>query len=156
MPYSMGQILSSSLAVLARIRHCEPEIPSQPVLWLMLTITSFQQVEHQPCRGLLFLLVVSWARKVRLFVCLFFQSPFTPENLVSLPSRVSQLILPAQAESGAYSLARYPPSRFPRLRLHSPSIPPDAIGPVQSLSGDAFASRWRSPPRVRRHRVSYF
>ena len=32
--------------------------------------------------------------------------------------------------------------------------PPDAIGPVPSLSGHAFAYRWRPLPRVRRHRAS--
>ena len=32
--------------------------------------------------------------------------------------------------------------------------PPYAIGPVPSLSGHAFAYRWRSLPRVRRHRAS--
>ena len=33
-------------------------------------------------------------------------------------------------------------------------IPPYAIGPVPSLSGHAFSYRWRSLPRVRRHRAS--
>ena len=32
--------------------------------------------------------------------------------------------------------------------------PPDAIGSVPSLSGHAIAYRWRSLPRVRRHRAS--
>ena len=32
--------------------------------------------------------------------------------------------------------------------------PPYAIGPVPSLSGHAIAYRWRSLPRVRRHRAS--
>ena len=32
--------------------------------------------------------------------------------------------------------------------------PPYAIGSVPSLSGHAIAYRWRSPPRVRRHRAS--
>ena len=32
--------------------------------------------------------------------------------------------------------------------------PPYAIGPVPSLSGHAIANRWRSLPRVRRHRAS--
>ena len=32
--------------------------------------------------------------------------------------------------------------------------PPYAIGSVPSLSGHAVAYRWRSLPRVRRHRVS--
>ena len=32
--------------------------------------------------------------------------------------------------------------------------PPNAIGSVPSLSGHAIAYRWRSLPRVRRHRAS--
>ena len=32
--------------------------------------------------------------------------------------------------------------------------PPNAIGSVSSLSGHAIAYRWRSLPRVRRHRAS--
>ena len=32
--------------------------------------------------------------------------------------------------------------------------PPDAIGSVPSLSSHAIAYRWRSLPRVRRHRAS--
>ena len=32
--------------------------------------------------------------------------------------------------------------------------PPNAIGSVRSLSGHAVAYRWRSLPRVRRHRAS--
>ena len=44
-----------------------------------------------------------------------------------------------------------------RGRLHILRIylkPPYAIGPVPSLLGHAIAYRWRSLPRVRRHRVS--
>ena len=42
--------------------------------------------------------------------------------------------------------------RFPRRR-HSPHIPPTDIGSVSSLPGHARAYRWRSLPRVRRHRA---
>ena len=42
-------------------------------------------------------------------------------------------------------------SRLPRRRPHTPST---AIRPVPSLSGHATAYRWRSLPRVRRHRAS--
>ena len=38
--------------------------------------------------------------------------------------------------------------------VHSLFKPPYAIGSVPSLSGHAIAYRWRSLPRVRRHRVS--
>ena len=65
-----------------------------------------------------------------------------------IPSRVSPLILHTQAESGPYSRGS---SRFPRRRPHIPST---ASGSVPSLSGHAIAYRWRSLPRVRRHRAS--
>ena len=38
--------------------------------------------------------------------------------------------------------------------IHYLFKPPYAIGPVPSLSGHAIAYRWRSLPRVRRHRAS--
>ena len=50
-------------------------------------------------------------------------------------SRVSLIILHTQAESG---------------------LPIHAIEPVPSLSGHAIAYRWRSLPRVRRHRASIY
>ena len=57
--------------------------------------------------------------------------------------------LHTQAESGAYLRDS---SRVPRRR---PIMkPPYAIGSVPCLSGDAIAYRWRSLPRVRRHRAS--
>ena len=57
--------------------------------------------------------------------------------------------LHTQAESGAYLRDS---SRVPRRR---PILkPPNAIGSVPSLSGHASAYRWRSLPRVRRHRAS--
>ena len=84
-------------------------------------------------------------------------SAFVPENLVSRdgfgsPVPRQPAHLHTQAESGAY--LRYSsrvPQRGPFIYLQ----PPYAIGPVPSLSGHhAFAYRWRSLPRVRRHRVS--
>ena len=82
-------------------------------------------------------------------------SPCVPENLVSRdgfsrPVPRQPAHLHTQAESGAY------------LRYSSPSSaaaasimkPPHAIGSVPSLSGHAIAYRWRSLPRVRRHRAS--
>ena len=57
--------------------------------------------------------------------------------------------LHTQAESGAYLRDS---SRVPR---RPPFMnPPYAIGSVPSLSGHAIAYRWRSLPRVRRHRAS--
>ena len=83
-------------------------------------------------------------------------SAFAPESLVSRdgfgsPNPRQPAHLHTQAESGAYLRD---PSRVPR---RSPLInfkPPYAIGSVPSLSGHAIAYRWRSLPRVRRHRVS--
>ena len=57
--------------------------------------------------------------------------------------------LHTQAESGAYLRDS---SRVPRRRPFMK--PPYAIGSVPSLSGHAIAYRWRSLPRVRRHRAS--
>ena len=82
-------------------------------------------------------------------------SPCVPENLVSRDG-FSRLVrrqpapLHTQAESGAY-LRDY--SRVPRRRPFMK--PPYAIRSVPSLSGHAIAyRRWRSLPRVRRHRAS--
>ena len=81
-------------------------------------------------------------------------SPCMPENLVSRdgfsrPVPRQPAHLHTQAESSAYLRDS---SRVPRRR---PFIkPPCAIGPVPSLSGHAIAYRWRSLPRVRRHRAS--
>ena len=68
----------------------------------------------------------------------------------AVPSRGSLLIsIHTQTGSGAYLRDS---SRVPRRRpLMKPPYP---IGPFPSLSGHGFAYRWRSPPRVRRHRVS--
>ena len=59
--------------------------------------------------------------------------------------------LHTQAESGAYLLRN--PSRVPRRRPFISLKPPYAIGAVPSLSGHANAYRWRSLPRLRRHRA---
>ena len=82
-------------------------------------------------------------------------SPCVPENLVSrdgfsrpVPRQPAHLHI--QAESGAYLLRDS--SRVPRRRPFMK--PPYAIGSVPSLSGHAIAHRWRSLPRVRRHRAS--
>ena len=77
-----------------------------------------------------------------------------PENLVSRdgfsrPVPRQPAHLHTQAESGAYLRDS---SRVPRRRPFMK--PPYAIGSVPSLSGHAIAYRWRSLPRVRRHRAS--
>ena len=81
-------------------------------------------------------------------------SPCGPENLVSRdgfsrPVPRQPAHLHTQAESGAYLRDS---SRVPRRRPFMK--PPYAIGSVPSLSGHANAYRWRSLPRVRRHRAS--
>ena len=81
-------------------------------------------------------------------------SPCVPENLVSRdgfsrPVPRQPAHLHTQAESGAY-LRDF--SRVPRRRPFMK--PPYTIGSVPSLSGHANAYRWRSLPRVRRHRAS--
>ena len=77
-----------------------------------------------------------------------------PENLVSrdgsaVPSRVSLLISILRLNLVLY-LRDF--SRVPRRRPFMK--PPYAIGSVPSLSGHAIAYRWRSLPRVHRHRAS--
>ena len=95
------------------------------------------------------LLVVSWTGKVNIPL-----SPCVPDNLVSRdgfsrPVPRQPAHLHTQAESDAYLRD---PSRVPRRRLFMK--PSYAIGSVPSLSGHASAYRWRSLPRVRRHRAS--
>ena len=80
--------------------------------------------------------------------------PCVPENLVSRdgfsrPVPRQPAHLHTLAESGAYLRDS---SRVPRRRPFMK--PPYAIGSVPSLSGHAIAYRWRSLPRVRRHRAS--
>ena len=79
-------------------------------------------------------------------------SPCVPENLVSRdgfsrPVPRQSAHLHTQAESGAYGI---PPEFRGGVRMK----PPYAIGSVPSLSDHAVAYRWRSLPRVRRHRAS--
>ena len=83
-------------------------------------------------------------------------SAVAPGNLVSrdgfgspIPRQPAHLH--TQAESSAY-LRDF--SRVPRRRLFVHLKRPYAIGSVPSLSGHAIAYRWRSLPRVRRHRAS--
>ena len=81
-------------------------------------------------------------------------SPFAPENLVSrdgfgrpvprqpahlhtYSGRIWCLLLPISAAASAFLF-----------------LPPYAIGSLPSLSGQAIAYRWRSLPRVRRHKAS--
>ena len=83
-------------------------------------------------------------------------SPCVPENLVSRdgfsrPVPRQPAHLHTQVESGAYLRDS---SRVPRRRPFIYFKPPYAIGSVPSLSGHAIAYRWRSLPRVRRHRAS--
>ena len=95
------------------------------------------------------LLVVSWTGEMNIPL-----SPCVPENLVSrdgfsrpVPRQTAHPH--TQAKTGAYSRDS---SRVPRRRPFMK--PPYAIGLVASLSGHAIAYRWRSLPRVRRHRAS--
>ena len=85
-------------------------------------------------------------------------SAFAPENLVSRDGFGSPVphqpahVHTQQAESGAYLRDS---SRVPRWCPLIYLKPPYAIGSVPSLSGHAtIAYRWRSLPRIRRHRAS--
>ena len=82
-------------------------------------------------------------------------STFAPRNLASRdgfgsPAPRQPAHLYTRAESGAYFRDS---SRVPRRRPFIYSKPPYAIVSVPNLSGHAIAYRWRSLPRVRRHRA---
>ena len=81
--------------------------------------------------------------------------PCVPENLVSrdgfrrpVPRQPAHLHTQAEAGACLRDSSRVPRRRRPFMK------PPYAIGSVPSLSGHAIAYRWRSLPRVRRHRAS--
>jgi hypothetical protein len=83
-------------------------------------------------------------------------SLYVPENLVSRdefsrPVPRQPAHLHTQTESDAYLRDS---SRVPRRLLFIYLKLPYAIGSVPRLSGHAIAYRWRSLPRVRRHRAS--
>ena len=83
-------------------------------------------------------------------------SPCVPENLgsrdgFSRPVPRQSAHLHTRAEYGAYLRDS---SRVPRRRPCIYFKPPYATGSVPSLSGHAIAYRWRSLPRVRRHKAS--
>ena len=81
-------------------------------------------------------------------------SPYAPENLVSrdgfgspVPRQPAHLYTQAGSDAYIRDLSRVP-RRRPFMK------PPYAFGSVPSLSGHAIAYRWRSLPRVRRHKAS--
>ena len=84
-------------------------------------------------------------------------SAFAPENYLvsrdgfgsSIPSQPAHLHI--QADHGAYLRDSY---RVPWRHLFIYFKPLYAIGSVPCLSGHAIAYRWRSMPRVRRHKAS--
>ena len=86
-----------------------------------------------------------------------FLPAFTPENLVSrdgfdspVPRQPAHLRT-QQAECGAFLRESF---RVPRRRPFTYFKSSYAIGSVPSLSGHATAYRWRSLPRVHRHRAN--
>ena len=97
------------------------------------------------------LFVVSWTGKINISL-----SAFAPENLVSLdgvgsPVPRQSAHLRTQVESGAYLRDS---SQVPRRSPYVYFKPTYVIGSVPSFSGHAIWYRWRSLPRVRRHRAS--
>ena len=92
---------------------------------------------------------------------------WTGKNVTSLPAFVHENLvlrdgfgspvprqpahLHTRAESGSYLRDSY---RVPRRHPYIYFKPPYAIGSDPSLSGHAIPYRWRSLPRVRRHRAS--
>ena len=118
------------------------------------------------CRPVYVCMVITysrvWINRVRLPILLVVSltgkmdiplSPCVPENLVSRdgfsrPVPRQSAHLHTQAESGAYLRES---SRVPRRRPYETAIR-HRVSP--ELSGHAVAYRWRSLPRVRRHRAS--
>ena len=122
-------------------------ILSRYSMYVYIVITYYSRVWINRVR-LTILLVVSWTGKMSVPL-----SPCVFESLVSRdgfsrPVPRQPAHLHTQAESGAYLRDS---SRVPRRRPFMK--PPYAIGPVPSLSNHAIAYRWRSLPRVRRHRA---
>ena len=117
-------------------------------IFFLMVITYYSRVWINRVR-LSILLVVSLTRKMNIPL-----SPYVPENLVSRdgfsrPVPRQPAHLHTQAGAGAYLRDS---SRVPRGRPFMK--PPYDIGSVLNLSGHANAYRWRSLPRVRRHRAS--
>ena len=84
-------------------------------------------------------------------------SQFAPENLVSrdgFGSPVPRQPAYLYTQEAECSASLWDFSRVPRRRPFIYLKPPGAIESVPSLSGHAIAYRWRSLPRVRRHRAS--
>ena len=83
-------------------------------------------------------------------------SAFVPENLVSRDGFGSSVPRqPAHLHTQAeYDACLRDSSRVPRRRRFILLNPPYAIVSVPSLSDHAIVYRWRSLPRVRRHRAS--
>ena len=130
-------------------------LTSGPVLYVCIMYVSSSQIARVRVKHarLPILLVIS-STTGKMFFSLY---PFAPENLVSRDGFGSSVPrqpahLHTRAESGAYVRDS---SRVPRRRPLIYLKPPYAIiGSIPSLSGHAIAYRWRSPPRVRRHRAS--
>ena len=78
-------------------------------------------------------------------------SPFAPENYSQDGFGHP---VPRQPANSPHPGSSRDSSRFPRRRPFIYLKLPYAIGSVPSLSGHAIAYRWRSLPKVRRHRAS--
>ena len=94
-------------------------------------------------------------------------SPFAPENLVYLARRVrpsrpapagpfSTLRLNHQSSIWCLLTGFLPrfPTAFTYIYVQYTVLPSTIVGSVPGISGHAIASRWRSLPRVHRHRAS--
>ena len=106
-------------------------------MYVCMVITYYSRVWINPVR-LPILLVVSRTGKMNIPL-----SPCVPENLVSRDGFSRPV--PRQPVTTGF---------LPSSAAASIMKPPYAIGSVPSLSGHAIAYRWRSLPRVRRHRAS--
>ena len=136
----------STISAMIMIMSCSKLRKEEIIMYVCMVIT-YSRVWINRVR-LPILLVVSWTGKI-IFPCLrACLRIWSRETGSAVPSRVSLLISILRLN---LVLTYGIPPEF-RGGVHMK--PPYAIGSVPSLSGHAVAYRWRSLPRVRRHRAS--
>ena len=120
---------------------CDQEVPEAMVCMYVCKVTHIARVWINRV-GLPILLVVGSTGKMTTSL-----APFAPDKSRDRFGRP----VPRQPAHSPHS--RYF-SRLPRRRSFIYLKPPSAVGSVPSLWGHAIAYRWRSLPRVRRHKAS--
>ena len=124
-------------------------VPRQPARYVCMVTTYSKSMDQpgqvaNPARGQL-------NREMKISLSAFAHENFVSRDGFGNPVPRQPAHLYTQAESGA---CLRDSSRVPRRLPFIYLKPPYSIGSVPSLSGRAIAYRWRSLPRVRRHRAS--